>query len=458
MEDGKEKDTTGQVIKEEDDFEFGKKDEGEGSGDSGKEGAGSEGKEDEGAGEGAGSEKSGEAGEGAKGSGEGAKAGEGSGEAAADEGGEKGSAEGSKADKAGSAEGKAGEGEGGEAGEAGGEKGSEGGEAGGEKGSEGDEAGKDGKEKVVSDFFGEDFKEGEGGSEEKVGLDVKAMATEFEIEAETPEEFKTKITEKIEGAKQEFKLDKYSADAQSIIKHLNENEGKIEDFFTNKNIASLQSVIGLGNEEKVLYVRTGELTDKGMNAEEARTQASEEVQELGTRELKDIADKIDTDAKGLISKEVESIVGEREKLASKQRLTKETSVKKEVDNLVSFVNSQENFMGIEMTPKAKENIVREIESGKFDEIANQSPAESKFAAYMISRYGKKIVSSFLNNASEQNRKGYNAAVDKATGALHKNKAVAQGKKTGHDADGSEGEGKNFQSWVDESMFDEDAEE
>lgn len=443
MSDGKEKETTTQVIEEDDDFTFGKAEEGgEGSGD---EGSGKDGgekaagkKEEDGSEEGAGAagegKEAGKDGEGAgaaDGSGEG---GEGSGKEGAAEGagekggesgktGEDGAGEGGAASKEGAA------GEGGEGGEGAGEK--------------------------ATDFFAEDLGEGGAGQEDK-GVDVKSFAMAFEVEAETQEELQTKLTEKIESAKKEVKLDGYTPDAQSIIKHLNDNDGKIEEFFENKTITSLQSVVGLDPDKKVLSVRTNELISSGLKPEQAAVQAKEEVEELGTRQLKDMADQIDTDAKGLISQEVKKIVGDRELIASQERVKGEAKTKAEIDNLKNFVNTQENFMGIELTPKAKAGIVREIESGAFDEIANKTPESSKFAAYMIAKFGSKILENYSNSASEQNRKGHNAAIEKSTSALHKTKEGAQTKKTGKQAQES-GESKNFDSWADDSAFGEDDE-
>jgi len=306
------------------------------------------------------------------------------------------------------------------------------------------------------DLFASEFKEVNKDSEsEKGSFDLKSLATEFEVEAETPEQLKTAIKEKIESAKKEIKLDGYSPDAQSIIKHLNDNDGKIDDFFNNKEIVSLQSVVGLNPNEKVLYVRTNELIRSGLSADKAAEQAEEELSELSTREIKDRADGIDNQAKELINVEVKKIVGDREALIAKERAKKEAVVKQEVDNLKNFVNSQDEFMGIKLSPVAKQNIVREIESGTFDEIANESPEKSKFTAYMLAKFGPKILDTYKKQASEQNRKGHNAAIDKSVSALHKTKDEAQSKKTGRQKSES-GETKNFESWADPTLWEEDA--
>ncbi len=325
------------------------------------------------------------------------------------------------------------------------------------KGEDGSDTGKGTKKEsddtgTIDDFFGEEYKESDSAGEKKT-FDVKGFASEFDIETEDPVELKTKLNEKIENAKQDIKLDDYSADARGIIKHLNENEGELTDFFQNKEIASLQSIVGLPDEQKVLYVRTNEFVQLGMSKDEAIEKAETEVEEYGTREIKDIATKINTDANKLIVTEINKIVGDKDKIISQQRVKVNETKTKEVNTLKNHINAQANFMGIELTPKAKQNIVRDLESGAFDQIANSNPASSKLAAYMVAKFGKKIVENYSATASEQNRKGHNAALDTQTDALHKSKGSAQKNGTGKQ-EGQKGKGKNFDTWADDAMFEE----
>jgi len=432
------------TIGEEDDFEFGKKadtnnDENDGKDNDGKSNEGDAGGENKGGdGKKATKDSTGEQGK-KEGKDQGAadgKSEDGKKDGESDAGTEGKTKEGKKADEK-----KADEGTTGKEGEGDGESG---------KGSgTGKEA--DGKKEGGDvDFFGDEFKD-EGKTGTKETFDVKGFASEFDIETEDPVELKQKINERIENAKQEVKLDDFSPEAQGIVKHLNDNGGKIEDIFQNKNIASLQSVIGLNPEQKVLYVRHNELMKAGMSSDEATEKAEGEIEKLGTRELKDQAAMIDENAGKLITKEVEQIIGDRNELVEKQNKKLETKTKQEVANLKSFINAQENFMGIELTPKAKKSIVRDIETGVFDKVANKNPVNSKFSAYMLAKFGSKILENYSNNASEQNRKGHNEAVDKSLGALHNSKESASNKGAGKQSDSS-GTGKNFESWQGDEMF------
>lgn len=302
----------------------------------------------------------------------------------------------------------------------------------------GDEEKKDEKKEVSTDPFATDDVNTE---KEKLNLKKLASGLEVDLEKEDVSEFTAKVKQKIAAARQEFKLDEYPEDAKAIIRHLKENDGKIEDFFNNKNIVSLQSVINLDAEQKVRQVRVNELRGAGISAEKANEQADAEIEALSTRDIKNHADKIDEDARGLISKEIAKITGDRKVQAEQKRATELHKMEQEVGQVKEYVKSQKEFLGIPLTDKAKQNIIRDIETGEFDRIANSAPESSKFAAYMMAKFGKNINETLKKTAAEQNRKGFNTATEKEKSALHKTKESAQPGKTGHQQAKTGNEGK-----------------
>jgi hypothetical protein len=287
------------------------------------------------------------------------------------------------------------------------------------------------KNEFVDIFADEEVKDDKKDTGVKTSYKPIASDLGIELENDTPEEFKTKVTKKIEDAKQEFKLDEYPEDAKAVIKHLKENNGKIEDFLNNREIISLQGVRNLEPEQKVLFVRTNELTNAGVDPQKAQEQAATEIEEYSTKELRDKANSIDAEADKLISAEIKKITGDRAQQVEKEKAKVLDRTKAEINQLKTYVNSQTEFLGIELTEKAKQGILRDIETGAFDDIANKSPESSKFTAYMMSKFGKNIHETLNKKGSEQNRKGYNAALDKSLDALHKTKESAQQKQTGH---------------------------
>lgn len=288
--------------------------------------------------------------------------------------------------------------------------------------------------------------------EKKISLKKIAKDLDVELEKEDDEEeFKSKFSEKLEKSKQEFKLDGYSDSAKAIIKHLNENGGDIESFFQNNQIAAMQSVLALDPETKVRNVRLQEVISSGVTKEEAIKQVDEEIKTWGLREIKDAAADIDDQAKKLINDEVKKIVGDQEMKAVAERQRREQQMIIERTNLKAFIDKQDNFLGLGLTPEAKKLILRDIDNGTFDKVLNQNPESVKFSSYMFSKYGAKIMKKISDSLSETNRKGYNAATRKALDALHKTEETAGTAKTGHASQKKESSEGNKPKWSSEDF-------
>lgn len=291
------------------------------------------------------------------------------------------------------------------------------------------------------------------GSDKEAKLSLKKLASglEIDLEKDDEEEFKTKIKEKLDKSRQEFNLDEYPEDAKKVIKHLKENGGKLEDFLNNKTISSLQGVVSLAPEDKVRQVRTTELRNAGLAPAKAREQAEAEIEGMSSKELKNLADQIDEDAHKLISEEITKVVGDRKSMAEQDRIKANQRAEKEVREVKSYIETQKEFLGIPITDKAKQSIMKDIESGAFDDIANKAPAASKFAAYMFAKFGTKINDTLKKTALEQNRKGHNAATDRDLNALHKTKETVAQNGVGHQKanKGNSGKFEGFSSAFDD---------
>jgi uncharacterized protein YoaH (UPF0181 family) len=285
-------------------------------------------------------------------------------------------------------------------------------------------------------------------------ISLKKLAKELDVDLEKDDdevEFKTKFSDKLEKSKQEFKLDGYSDDAKAVIKHLNENGGNIDSFFTNPAIASMQSVLALDPETKVRNVRIQEVMATGVTKQEAITTVDEELNEWGTRQIKDLASDIDDQAKGIINTEIKKIIGDQELKSQAERVRKETEALSQRTNLKGFIEKQDNFLGLGLTPEAKKLILRDIDNGNFDKVLSSNPEQIKFASYMFSKYGSKIMSKISSSLNEQNRKGHNAATRKALDALHKVGDEGGQRKTGHQATGKDQDSGNKPKWTDEDF-------
>ena len=287
--------------------------------------------------------------------------------------------------------------------------------------------------------------------EKKISLKKLAKELDVDLDKEDEQEFKTKFSERLEKSKQEFKLDGYSDDAKAVIKHLNENGGNIDSFFTNPQIASMQSVLALDAETKVRNVRIQEVLGTGVTREEAVKTVDEEIKSWGTREIKDLAADIDDQAKEIINTEIKKIVGDQELRAKAETVRRETEALTQRTNLKTFIEKQDNFLGLGLTADAKKLILRDIDNGNFDKVLSSNPEQIKFASYMFSKYGEKIMKKIDFSLKEQNRKGSNAALRKSLDALHKVGEEGGQKKTGHLPSSKDTDTGNKPKWTNEDF-------
>lgn len=323
------------------------------------------------------------------------------------------------------------------------------------KGAEGSGETSEGKSEGSTDTSGEDEdfftdlsteadQDTEGEKSPAVSFKKLVSALDIKLEKGTEEELAEKIKERIDAAKQEVDLDKFDPEAKRLVKHLNNNGGKIGDFFVNPKITAYQSVLNLTAEDKFRTVRRTELSRTGIAPEEIEKQIDEQLDNMHAQEIVQIANKIDDDVKKMIAAEIEEIVGETEKVVEQNQEKEAEIVSKRRESLKNFVQKQDNFLGLKLSEKAKSTITRDIETGRFDEVVDLSDDEIRFAAYMYKRQGSKIGERFVKELAEKSREGYNKGLDKSTSKIHKSKTDAQGTRTGHQ-ESSSGK-KNFDNW------------
>ena len=321
-----------------------------------------------------------------------------------------------------------------------------------------DKSGDDKSGEKKEDFFAPDD-DGEKGDETgKDKVSYKPLAKEFgiELENDTQEELTKKVNEKLEASKLEFKLDGYSDQARSLIKYLNEDKGDIGSFLTNPTVSEMQGILNMEPEDKVRMIRMNEMKQEGKTEEQAITEYGEELDKMSVSDIRKMSDGIDKQAKDLRDQEIVKITGDKEVKMKTEKKTKATQVEKEKTVLKTFIQGQEDFLGIELTPKARAQILSDLETGKFDELVEKAPEASRFFAYMTNKYGSKIMENFSKGKKDAGRAGYNEGTDKQISALHNDKKSASGKAASGHQQGEEGTKKNFATWEDD-LFEPDEE-
>lgn len=328
-----------------------------------------------------------------------------------------------------------------------------------DKGSDDKDKEEDKTDDEVEDIFADDKQvEDEKPSE----FDFNAMATDLGLEVEEGKKIESKddflktVKGYIDKNKQEPDLSKFSPEARKVIEHLNKGDASLETFFENPVITSMNQMLAMGPEEKVRNLRYQELLQEhGNDAEKATEALTEEFEEYSKGQIKTMAEDIDKQAREIRENEIKKIIGEAEKQSAKKIADTTEAQKKQRDNLINYVSKQDSFFGIPLTKAGKEIILKDIDTGKFDQVIEQSPEETKFFSYMAAKYGSKIVERYNSVMKDEKRKAYNEAQDKEARARHKlpgdSKQSAGAGKTESQKSTKEG----FDRWKEKGVFGDD---
>ncbi len=251
-------------------------------------------------------------------------------------------------------------------------------------------------------------------------------------------------------------MSKYTSEARKLIEHLNKGNVSLEKFFENPVITSMNQMLSMSPEEKVKNLRYQELLEdnKGDN-DKAVESLTEEFEAMSKGEIKSMAEDIDRQAIMLRQNEIQKLIGDEEKKAVENSKSTIEAQKKEKDVLINYIKKQDSFFGIKLTDSGKEVIMKDIDTGKFDQILRESPEATKFFSYMATKYGKKIVERYNNAIKDENRKGYNQGLDKEFKATHKipdNKKLNAGSGKKQEQQGIK---KGFENWAGSEIFGDD---
>ena len=141
------------------------------------------------------------------------------------------------------------------------------------------------------DFFGDINAAEDDGTVE----DYNPLATDLGIELEDPKsrkEFVEKVNGQIKAAQQKLDLTGYNETSQRLINFAKEH-GDVTDFFLNPKISQWNTFLNSDPEDKYAQVRQGQLIKQGLDQEAIDAKISEEIDEMSTRELKDLSDGYD---------------------------------------------------------------------------------------------------------------------------------------------------------------------
>ena len=268
------------------------------------------------------------------------------------------------------------------------------------------------------------------------------VGIEVEEEVKDKESFIKATKKAIESSKQKIDLSGFDEDAQKLITHLNEKKGNLASFFENPVISQMNRIMMLDPEERYREVRYSELYDKHKDSEKAIEALEQEVQEMSKGEIKTKSENIAEQASKIRQEEIRKVITAGEEKAVQDQKSQQENTRKQQENLISFIDKQDSFFGLPLSKEAKSTIRKDIDNGKFEQVVNGSPEATKFFAYMVGKYGEKIIEKYNKAIKEANREGHNNMQDKAFEALHGTDKKSQDSAGHKDTSGSK---KNFEN-------------
>jgi hypothetical protein len=300
-----------------------------------------------------------------------------------------------------------------------------------------DESGKEEDEEEEAEFFDTLIKDDQKTDDDQVLYDYSEFSQDLGIEFEEGEDpkdkkiFLDKVKNRIESAKQEFNLSEFPEQTQNLIKYVSEHDGDVMKIFENENISRSQSVIGMSPEDKVSILIEADLRKSGTSDTEMSDAIQERLEKYSTRELKDLADKINDNARNNIQSEINKIIGDQKVIAEKNQQKQIESQQLQRQKFEKTVDKTDSFLGLKLTDKVKSSIKRDLERGEIEKVTDIKDPETALNAYILKKHGAEIQKYLSSKMSEKSREGFNKASDKYTQRLHNTKDHAQGKKTGH---------------------------
>ncbi len=295
----------------------------------------------------------------------------------------------------------------------------------GKDGDDGKGAAGDGGEES-EDFFSDINTEEDNGVVE----DFNPLATDLGFELKDPKsriEFVEKVNGQIKEAQQKLDLSEYNDTSQRLINFANKG-GDVTDFFTNTKINQYNSFLSSTPETKFNQVRRGALAKEGLDAEAISTKVNEELDEMSTRELKDITDGYNDEIEEARNNEIVSLLGDKETQMAAAKTKAESAIEKEKQSLIKYVETQDDFMGIQLTEANKKGIINSINNGTFDLAVEKDPAASKFTAFMFTKFYEKFVQQSKADVNNENRSGYNKGLNKGKGTAYNQETKNAGAK------------------------------
>lgn len=262
------------------------------------------------------------------------------------------------------------------------------------------------------------------------------------------ETFQAGINGKIDAAKKETDLSDFTPEAQSLIKHLQDNNGDMLTFLENPALREMNNFLEMSDVEKYTSVEEEKMRAQGKDNEEIQEQIETDLKGLNTMDLKKIIEKYDTEVLNRKQELVAGIVKKREDYIAEQTTAEKTQSTEEKTGLKKLIDETASFRGYPISQEVRTQMKSMVDSEDFLKVLDKDVAKAQLYAFLDIQFGGRIQEHIDTKLTSASRDGYNTGVLKKTGDLHNIPPVTSAA-GGQGLPGKKAPETRFSSWTKE---------
>lgn len=256
-------------------------------------------------------------------------------------------------------------------------------------------------------------------------IDFNSIAKEAGIELEEGVELKTKeeyvaaVKKSIDKAKQTLDLSAFPPEARMIIENLKKNNNLLlTDFYRNDVIRGIDGFLSLPEDRKIKSVLAEDGKKLGHKDQDLVDYVNEKFTEMTDIDIAAKVKEINGQASALKTKEYNKIINEKNKFLEENTKREIERVNSEKKVLIDKLKETKEFMGFPINETILNSMVKEIESGTFQNFLDENAAEAKINAYIHTKLGKQFKEAYAKLLKISKSEAYKKGLETLTKQKH----------------------------------------
>jgi len=216
------------------------------------------------------------------------------------------------------------------------------------------------------------------------------LSMEEDISELSEEDFFNRVNDHIENSKQKFSYRDVPEENQAIVKYFAEEGGSVADLLADDDVVLASSLLQMPSKDKYVMARSRALVTAGLSKEEADERVAEELDTMSEKELAQAVDRIDGELEQYKRSAIKKHLDFKKSYLAKEAERRQAKAQAERKQMVSVINSMDQFMGMKLPQEVKAKIAKDIESGEMDKTLSGAIAKAKVESYLLTKFGKQV--------------------------------------------------------------------